>query len=250
MSVHQSEQCEGASKTGGQCRLMTSVDHRCWIHSQKDKMLRVKKSNIPGAGKGLFASKWEYTLRGQTRPGKSRRILFRKGDRVCSYKGDVISTDTLNRRYPGDVNALYVLSCPNERRHIDARKTTSCFGRYANSNRNKGGHKIASANGELKSYNSGKGWLIARKRIRQGDEILVSYGDGPGLGYKRAPKSKSAPGTKSKSAHPATKVKASAHVSPAVRRFGVPRTTQGKSGPPVKMSSNFFARHRSLSPAY
>ena len=39
------------------CRKRTAHTSKCWIHLAKENNLRIKKSNIPNSGKGLFSWK-------------------------------------------------------------------------------------------------------------------------------------------------------------------------------------------------
>jgi hypothetical protein len=45
------------SRIGGQCAQRTAVGHLCWNHLRRDAGLRVRKSTVPGAGRGLFAAR-------------------------------------------------------------------------------------------------------------------------------------------------------------------------------------------------
>jgi hypothetical protein len=118
----------------------------------------VKRSNIVGAGKGLFASK-----------------IFRKNDKIGSYRGEVISRAQLNNRsgQGEDANAPYALSARNTQRILDAgcergllsiansgRTRAQCNARYSEQMQNR-------------TIN-----VFATKRISAGDEILIWYGSG------------------------------------------------------------------------
>ena len=141
--------------------------------------VRVKKSGIKKAGNGLFASEFGLTKHGgRTRRGCKPVVLFEKDDFITSYTGEHLTKAQIDKRYPGDVDAQYGMEIgPNH--YIDARESTSCFGRYANSH--KGVTKYPNA---YLAVVGGEGGVFAQKRIHQGDEILVSYGEGPGLGYE------------------------------------------------------------------
>jgi hypothetical protein len=141
--------------------------------------VRVKKRGIKKAGNGLFASEFGLTKHGgRTKRGCKPVVLFEKDDFITSYTGDHLTKAPLDRRYPGDIDVQYGFQIGPDH-YIDARESTSCFGRYANSH--KGVTKYPNA---YLGVRGGRGGVFAEKRIHQGEEILVSYGEGPGLGYE------------------------------------------------------------------
>jgi hypothetical protein len=111
-------------------------------------------------GKGLFAF------------GKNRQIIFRRQDIIAQYKGEFLTADQLERRYPGDTLGEYVIQDGDI--IIDARNTNSGVGRYANdcNGRIRRGQQC-NAKFETRRNNI---YLIAKKNIYAGEEILVSYG--------------------------------------------------------------------------
>ena len=52
-----SQRCSANNNAGGQCGQRTAVAHLCWNHLQRDLGLRVRRSTVPGAGRGLFAAR-------------------------------------------------------------------------------------------------------------------------------------------------------------------------------------------------
>lgn len=50
-------QCKDNTLKNKRCKKKTRRTSHCWIHLQKYRNLRVKKSKIPNAGFGLFAAK-------------------------------------------------------------------------------------------------------------------------------------------------------------------------------------------------
>jgi len=120
----------------------------------QEKNLLIKKSRIPGAGKGLFT-----------------RHFIAKGTRIVEYKGrtttwkNVLKGKEFNR-YVYYINRNYV---------IDAMRRKKAFARYAND-----------ANGLLKNdglannakyvVDKKRVFIEAKKNIAPGEEILVSYG--------------------------------------------------------------------------
>jgi len=135
--------------------------------------LRVGKSTIPGAGRGLFAVEG-----------------FRKGDTITEYDGEVIDIETAERRRRMGL-ASHIRSLASGRLAIDGRMVPATFGHgggsFANDPRDS---KLTNAKfcntdtpmigalarpGRLALERS---WLRATKDILPGQEILASYGKG------------------------------------------------------------------------
>ena len=109
------------------CKNRTRGDHLCWIHGMSDLHVRVKPSQIQAAGKGLWA---------EDRSQPANAILFRPREEICTYKGKVMDQAKFDRKYPenrpGAKKPAYVYKIQNDR-YVDAKKSTSCFGRFINS---------------------------------------------------------------------------------------------------------------------
>jgi len=118
--------------------------------------LEVKKSTIPGAGKGLFTKR-----------------DIKKGERIVEYLGEVITEAELDKRAEKDIYgyAFYI----NKKRCIDAYYTPEAIARYANDA--KGLTRIKGLNNNA-CYDiwKNRGWIKAEKNIKAGSEIFVSYG--------------------------------------------------------------------------
>jgi uncharacterized protein len=86
-------QCEAITAKGTQCgnRVCMTLPY-CWIHTKQMYGVQVRQSTIPGAGKGLFATK-----------------QFPIGAIICPYTGELLSEDCLNLRY-GNGTAPYGLT--------------------------------------------------------------------------------------------------------------------------------------------
>ena len=156
-------QCKHTNpKTGKRCRIKQYIGFDlCWRHLQTDRHLKIKPSNIPHAGKGLFA--YNGT--------DNNEVVFNgnqsRGDRIIAYNAEVISNEETIRRY-GDYTAPYGA-------YIGKNQTedASCL-RSAGSLAN---HQTRSrANGKFYVYH-GRFYLRATKNIRNGDEITVDYGE-------------------------------------------------------------------------
>ena len=119
-----------------------------------NKSLFIKKSNLSGAGLGLFA-----------------KIIFRKGDRIVEYKG---------RRQPWkevkaeDGHNGYLLRL-SRNLAINALPYKKAFGRFANDASGLGKTVGLRNNAEYLIYGD-RCFIEATRTINKGDEILVSYG--------------------------------------------------------------------------
>lgn len=148
------ERCEGHRADGTRCtrRVCMGLKH-CWQHAVRDLKLRIKTSTMHGAGKGLFAHSREH---------EPHEWVFRPGEKIIKYYGDVLTGEQANDRY-GDGTAPYGFEVGG--RTIDAACRRG-IGAFAN-------HKAQSrANAKLAK----NGYLVATKNIKNGSEIFVSYG--------------------------------------------------------------------------
>lgn len=126
---------------------------KCWIHLAKEDNLRIKPSNTPDAGKGLFA--WKK--------------YFCNNQKISDLYGTKTKLEKKQTKYtPG--GAEYPL-CSNGK-CIDANFTTDAAARFANDSRN----SPLTNNSELHGRNY-KYYLKANKKIKPGQEIFTSYGN-------------------------------------------------------------------------
>ena len=152
--------CTATTAKGTQCKNRVCIGvPTCHAH-RKDIGLKVKKSTIPNAGKGLFATK-----------------KFKKKKTIGSYAGENISVAENNRRYGGGErdNAPYALSARNAPgRILDSACSRSLLS-LANSKRQRKRN-----NAKFSSHMKGDGTInvISTKRIKEGDEIFIDYGKG------------------------------------------------------------------------
>lgn len=134
--------------------------------------LRVAKSTIPGAGRGLFAVEG-----------------FRKGDTITEYDGEVIDIREAERRRKLNLDS-HIRTLASGRVAIDGRKVPNSIGHgggsfandargpqtnaeFCNSTKVTAGLKRS---GTLKAIE--RTWLRATKDILPGQEIFASYGRG------------------------------------------------------------------------
>jgi uncharacterized protein len=123
-------------------------------------MLSIKKSQIPSAGKGLWAEK-----------------NFKRNEVIVKYEGEVISWKECERRNQaqdgfGDYY-LYI----SKNKCIDAQYTTWAPGRYANDA--SGLRRIVGLRNNARyEIIKGEAVIKASRNIKSGEEIFVSYGRG------------------------------------------------------------------------
>lgn len=157
-NIRLSQQCTSQTLQARRCRKRTAHTGECWIHLAKNKNLRIKPSNIPNAGKGLFT--WKNAI------PANRKIVDITGRRM--------SKRALDRKY-GDKLARYSLCNGNtpDSRCVDANHTTDAAGRFANSKR---GSRYRS-NARFKWNEPGNFfYLKSKRRIPANKEIFVNYG--------------------------------------------------------------------------
>eukprot|EP01052_Picozoa_sp_SAG31_P023705 SAG31_NODE_1972_length_6762_cov_16.244635_3_plen_160_part_00 len=153
MSLKECSQCMANTKEGRRCKNRTCKSGLCWIHLKRDKGLRIKPSSVQGLGQGLFVTK-----------------RFQKNERITKYTGERLSRAAIDRRYPGDIVAQYTLCSGNSptSQCIDARKTNSGAGRYANTARGTGQRNNAKF---TRNFN-----IKATRNIQPNSEVFVGYG--------------------------------------------------------------------------
>ena len=119
-----------------------------------EKYLRVKRSVLPGAGKGLFTTK-----------------PIKKGARIAEYKGKITTWKDVNQQEGSNPYIYYV-----KRNHmIDAKPYRKAKARFANDA--SGFKKIKGLVNNAQYLEDGlRVFIEARKNIPAGSEILVDYG--------------------------------------------------------------------------
>jgi SET domain-containing protein len=119
-----------------------------------EKFLRIRKSSLPGAGKGLFTSRF-----------------IPKGSLVVEYKGRVTTWKDVDHK-EGTNGYIYFI----RRNHvIDAGNYRKALGRYANDSL--GLKRIPGTRNNAEYLEDGdKVFIRATRDIYPGTEILVSYG--------------------------------------------------------------------------
>mgnify|MGYP002777204394 FL=1 len=120
-----------------------------------EKKMVIKKSTLPGAGKGLFT-----------------KVFIPKGTRIVEYKGEIVTWKEVEKM--ADDRNGYVFFF-NNRYCIDAWKTKKGIAHYANDAR--GIVRVKGITNNSEYVTEGKRCYIeATKDIPAGSEILVGYG--------------------------------------------------------------------------
>lgn len=139
----------------GRCKRTTEVTHPyCPQHTREVLGVYVAPSRIPKAGKGLFAAR-----------------AFKKGETICIYDGELLTTAQYDKRYDKEGYGSYGMTL-NRNWVIDARKTSSGVARYI-CDFNGSGKK---PNVEYQEYKR-KIEVVVVKKIEPGDELYADYGD-------------------------------------------------------------------------
>lgn len=119
-----------------------------------EKVLEVKRSTIPGSGKGLFTKK-----------------PIVKGSTIVEYKGKISDWESADHDDGNNPYIFYV----NRNHVIDASKRLSALARYANDGL--GLKRVKGLSNNSTYVTKGKRVFIkATKDIPAGAEILVDYG--------------------------------------------------------------------------
>lgn len=158
MSVRAVDRCEGRTGAGLRCKRRVANTEFCYQHLEKTKGLKVKDSQIPDGGKGLYATK-----------------NFAEGAVITPYGGRLVHSRDPD--YGGD----YVLQL-SARKFLNAEKTNSGAGRFANDCQPaniRAGHCAGNnAHFAHDPRNSNNGNVTATTNIRKGQEVFAKYSDG------------------------------------------------------------------------
>jgi len=119
-----------------------------------EKRLVIKRSQITGAGKGLYT-----------------KAEIAKGERIVEYKGRIITwKEAKEQKY---INGyIFYITRSNV---IDALTYPKALARYANDARGFTKVKGLANNAEYVVEN-GKAYIDAKRKIGKGEEIMVAYG--------------------------------------------------------------------------
>ncbi|MEY4110234.1 MAG: hypothetical protein RLZZ46_589 [Bacteroidota bacterium] len=120
-------------------------------------MLKVKKSQLPGAGKGLFTT-----------------TAIPKGTLIVEYGGELLTWREVQKRYPGNIQAALYLFHLGPNKWIDAQFTPENMARYANDAMGFSRIKGLRNNAEYQIH-KGVPFIVATRNIEANAEIFVSY---------------------------------------------------------------------------
>lgn len=119
-----------------------------------EKFLIIKKSRLPGAGKGLFT-----------------KVAIKKGTRIVEYKGRLQTWKEVKDQDGRNGYLMYI----NSKAVINALPALKTFGRYANDA--KGLIRIDGMRNNAEYISEGnRCYLDATRNIKPNEEILVGYG--------------------------------------------------------------------------
>jgi uncharacterized protein len=117
--------------------------------------LVIKKSQLPGAGKGLFTTK-----------------PIKKDSKVIEYRGEIINWKEYEKRVKEDKDGYLFFISRN--RCIDAYPTPQYKARYANDAAGMSRVKGLKNNSSYQIFGN-KCFIVAERDIEAGEEILVDY---------------------------------------------------------------------------
>ena len=119
-----------------------------------EKQLRIKRSTIPEAGKGLFTKEF-----------------IARGTRIVEYKGKILTWKEVQQQKGFNGYVYYI----NRNRVIDAKNYKKTFSRFANDAN--GINKIKGVKNNCRYEIDGhKVFIEAITDIQPGSELFVSYG--------------------------------------------------------------------------
>lgn len=157
----ETKRCAQMKDDGLQCKNRVCIGlPYCRVHLKYKHFLCIKESTIPNGGLGVFVCN----------PRKDENeIIFKKGQRVCMFSGEIITQEVLEERY-GNYTAPYALKLKRDV-YEDGAKVVG-IGALIN-------HKpIAQANCKLSVSGgaNGRGQILATKNIKNNSELFVNYG--------------------------------------------------------------------------
>lgn len=161
-------QCSAITDKGKRCKRNTCIKYPlCWQHMKTKEGLELKKSEIPDAGQGVFATRdfpYNNTKKGKT---QNKPITY--------YSAKKIS----NKPNP---NSAYVLRV-NDKEYLDSENPSNFSGKYINSFRNHPDVRKRYANvrfgASQRIYRKNDRFVVPilqKKTIKKGDELYLNYG--------------------------------------------------------------------------
>ena len=169
--------CQAQTRSGRRCKIITCRDSDlCHIHLKSLNKIVIAPSRVVQGGLGLFA--WTHRNIGVSERVAGHPPIFKKGDIITSYGGEILSRNDMNRRYDYldpqsnkiiQPTAPYGLYKSKEEVYDGACRRRG--GVYANDYRSSGQQYI-------NAYITTAMNLKATRNIYKGDEILINYHKG------------------------------------------------------------------------
>ena len=154
--------CIGIARNGSRCRRKVCIGLPfCFQHLESTLHLKIKPSTIPNSGKGLYA------INKRMRPNA---VIFYADAEICRYYGEIVNSNTLNRRYTREYTAPYGVTINSSSDRYEDGALDRGVGSIANHKPHNDG-----ANAQLRVRDNVI-ILQASKPIRNGEEIFVDYG--------------------------------------------------------------------------
>jgi hypothetical protein len=119
----------------------------------------VKKSTLQNGGNGLFAMN-------PKEPANS--IIFKKGETIIEYGGELLDDEELDERYGEDNTAPYAVNTKE-----DTNRDCACERSAGSSASTSAGHNNAKF---ALNRTRTEAKLVASKNIKNGEEIFVAHG--------------------------------------------------------------------------
>jgi SET domain-containing protein len=157
----ESTRCEEIKPNGSRCKRKVVIGAPyCHTHLKYKHFLVVRDSTIQNAGKGVFVLDVHR---------EEDEIIFRKGDRVCYYEGEVLSHEQFLERYSNaDKTAPYTVQLHNNKYEDGALKRG--IGSLLNHKR------MNQCNCKLSISRNNRAQIIATKNIYNYEELFINYG--------------------------------------------------------------------------
>lgn len=176
VSTHQCNAMVGRSRDGSRhgyrCPNMSKLGlPYCWQHLGSLMHIKLARSQVPEHDgpqkKGVFAF----------RKGKDKAPVFRKGEKICDYTGEVLSPDQMRERY-GQLAAPYVEKVTDRhgrKKFIDSAIKRNAVSHAADRTRTDPALKPNAKFVPVPQQEQLK--VIALKDIYPGEEIFLNYGN-------------------------------------------------------------------------
>ena len=141
----------------------------CSQHLQIEMHLKIKKSKIENAGYGVYAT---------IPKGNKNDVVFKKGDKICYYTGELLNENQIDKRYGEDFTAPYAMELKTTNRlknkrinmYIDCALHRCVASLINHSTYERSNVKFVQVQNENKIE------IIAKENIKNGKELLGYYG--------------------------------------------------------------------------